>query len=120
MAQQKKIDAQLAIAEKIIAYIMNTDESNLLPSNTGIDDIVLESKIRDYNDICLKYQKIRSTASGENPVVQDLKNTLISQRISILSSLKSLVKKLEAQKQEKWHLSLYNFLLPSKKEPDLR
>lgn len=101
VAQQKKIDAQLAIAEKIIAYIMNTDESNLLPSNTGIDDIVLESKIRDYNDICLKYQKIRSTSSGENPVVQDLKNTLISQRISILSSLKSLVKKLEAQKQEK-------------------
>lgn len=101
VAQQKKIDEQLAIAEIIIANIMNTDESNLLPSNTGLDDIVLESKIRDYNDNCLKYQKIISTASGENPVVLDLKNTLISQRVSILSSLKSFVKKLEAQKQDK-------------------
>mgnify|MGYP002622955471 CR=1 FL=1 len=97
--QENASDAnlQLSIATSMQGYINSTDDKTLLPSNVGIADAGIEGQIKAYNDNMLKYQKIASTATGENPVIAQLQSEMSAQRANIQNSINKYINKLSAQ-----------------------
>ena len=97
--QENASDAslQLSIATSMQGYINSTDDKSLLPSNVGIADAGIEGQIKAYNDNMLKYQKIASTATGENPVIAQLQSEMSTQRANIQNSISKYINKLSAQ-----------------------
>ena len=91
-------------SEKITAielnnYINSISEPGieLIPENTDIASIKI--RIMEYNDNVLKYQKIASTASGENPVLYELRNTLTIQFQAIKHEINRYVLQLHANNE---------------------
>lgn len=97
--QEQASDAslQLSLATSMQGYINGTDDKSLLPSNIGIADAGIEGQIKAYNDNMLKYQKIASTATGENPVIAQLQNEMSAQKANIQNSINKYINKLSAQ-----------------------
>ena len=97
--QENASDAslQLSIASSMQGYINSADDKSLLPSNVGIADAGIEGQIKAYNDNMLKYQKIASTATGENPVIAQLQSEMSAQKANIQNSISKYINKLSAQ-----------------------
>lgn len=67
------LENQLSLAKYIKNYLTDPGKSSeLIPANTGISDVNIESQIGEYNEMLLKRDKLISNSSNKNPVVQDL------------------------------------------------
>lgn len=88
---------QLSLAASMRDYVNSAAPDALLPSNTGIANAGIEGLIKEYNDNMLKYQKIASTSSDENPVMKELKSTLTTQRNNIQGAINSYIGQLGAK-----------------------
>ena len=97
--QENATDAnlQLSLATSMRDYVNSSLDDALIPSNTGIANAGIEGQIKEYNDNMLKYQKIASTATGDNPVINDLKKTLDTQRAGIQKAINSYISQLSAK-----------------------
>jgi len=91
--QQNAQDAnlQLSIATEMQRGINSTGENDLLPSNIGIGDSNIEGQIKDYNDKMLRYNRIATSSSDENPVMQELKQELSTQRSKIQNDINKYI-----------------------------
>ena len=73
------LENQLSLAKYIKNYLTDPGKSSdLIPANTGISDVNIESQIGEFNEMLLKRDKLISNSSSKNPVVQDLNNSLIA------------------------------------------
>lgn len=92
--QQQGLDLenQLALAKYILVYLGDpANSSDLIPSNTGISDVNIESQISEYNDLLLKRDKLISNSSNKNPVVTDMNNSLAAMRQNVVRAVENLV-----------------------------
>lgn len=88
---------QLSLATSMRDYVNSSQDDALIPSNTGIANAGIEGQIKEYNDNMLKYQKIANTATGDNPVVDELKKTLTTQRAGIQKAINNYIGQLSAK-----------------------
>lgn len=92
------INNQLQMTKYIRNYL-NADASNerVLPSNTGVDNLELESQISAYNEKLLERNRIRSKSSSANPLVQNLDKELGEMRGAIIGSVDNSIVNLNTQ-----------------------
>lgn len=71
-----ELETQLRLAQFIKNYLTDpTKDTDLIPSNTGIGDMNIESQISLYNTAKLKRDALVDDSSENNPVVQELNKT---------------------------------------------
>jgi len=93
-----RLQNQRKMAEYVRNYLSDPrNSSDLIPSNTGVNDINVESQINNYNQELLKRNKLIDNSSERNPVVQDLNKKLTSLRQSIIRTVDNLIVNLDIQ-----------------------
>lgn len=97
--QENASDAnlQLSIATTMQGFINSTNDETLLPSNLGLADASIESQIKAYNDNMLRYQRISSTATGENPVIAQLQSEMNAQKTKIQNDINNYISRLSRE-----------------------
>ncbi|MCM1138953.1 MAG: polysaccharide biosynthesis tyrosine autokinase [Muribaculum sp.] len=92
------INNQLQMTRYIRNYL-NADQANekVLPTNTGVENLELESQISQYNSKLLERNNLRSKSSSENPLVQNLDFELSEMRSAIIASVDNSIVNLQNQ-----------------------
>ena len=100
------VQTQISIAESMQAYLADaSNDSELIPVNTGLNSPAIETSINQYNILMLRRDKLIEEGSAQNPIVLDLENSMKALKQSIVRSVDNLIASLEikyrdAQRQE--------------------
>lgn len=88
----------LAMAEHVVQNMRNLKESrHLIPANTGIDNVGIESQIAEYNKTLLKLNNLISNSSANSPVVINMEGELSAMRDNLIASIENYIVTLKAQ-----------------------
>ena len=82
------LNNRLAVTRYIRNYL--TSESvhdQLLPVNSGVDNVGIESQIASYNEMMMRRNSLLASSSAQNPLVVELDKKLSALRGAILTSL---------------------------------
>lgn len=99
------LENQLQLVEFIREYLTDPKKAkDLIPSNTGVADVNIESQISEYNKLLLERDKLLQNSGAENPIVTDMNQALELSRQAIvrsvdnaIASLKIRIKNMKAQ-----------------------
>ena len=100
-AENKKellvLNSQLSTAQYIRKELNNKKLSQLLPTNSGIANVNIESQIGEYNTIVLERNRLIANSSEKNPLAKDMANSLQSMQRTIIQSVDNLIVSLNTQ-----------------------
>jgi capsular exopolysaccharide synthesis family protein len=86
------LENQKTLAGYIHNYLTDPSRSSdLIPANTGISDVNIETQISEYNNTLLKRDRLISNSSNRNPVVLDLNNSLTAMKQTIIRAVDNLI-----------------------------
>lgn len=92
------LNNQLSMAKYVQEYMKKgTTANQLLPSNSGIGSTNIEQQINIYNTTLLQKNKLLANSSEQNPIIQDLNQTLSSMKQAILRSIDDYIETLKIQ-----------------------
>lgn len=92
------LHTQRSMAEYVNKYLkQDVDMNNLLPVNSGIDNINIETQINRYNELVLTRNNLQSNSSANNPFIKELNKSIAALRQSIIKSIDDLVAMLNIQ-----------------------
>ena len=94
--QYKQESVALEMQKTLVGYLKEylvdpRKGSELLPVNTGIDDLNIESQINEYNALLLKRDKLIENSSDRNPVVMDLNDSLNAMKQIMLRAIDNVM-----------------------------
>lgn len=95
-----EVEMQLQLAKYIKDYMGGMKKHELIPANTGISDMGLESQISAYNTECLKFNKLAATSGTANPVTIELDKSLTSMHNNINRSIDNFLRTLQIKLQQ--------------------
>lgn len=82
------LNTQLTMTRYVGNYLKRDVAMNqLLPANSGIDNIKIEEQIGDYNKLLLQRNNFFANSSAKNPLVNDMNKSLISMKNAIVHSV---------------------------------
>ncbi|CAM3762333.1 GumC family protein [Flavobacterium chungbukense] len=82
------IESQILLADLLKNSIESQKAFELLPADIGIQNLIINQLVADYNTAVLSHQKFQTSAGSSNPSVQLLVSTLTSLRNNIINSVK--------------------------------
>ncbi|MDR1258509.1 MAG: polysaccharide biosynthesis tyrosine autokinase [Tannerellaceae bacterium] len=86
------LENQKTLAGYIHDYLTDPSRSaDLIPANTGISDVNIETQISEYNNTLLKRDRLISNSSNRNPIVLDLNNSLTAMKQTIIRAVDNLL-----------------------------
>lgn len=92
------LENQITLAKFIREYLTDpAKNADLIPSNTGVSDVNIETQISEYNEMLLRRNKLISNSSERNPVVMDLNNSLVAMKQTIIRAIDNLIVGLNIQ-----------------------
>ena len=98
-ADAMELETQLRLANFIKDYLTDpSKETDLIPSNTGISDMNIENQISLYNAAKLKRDHLIDDSSVNNPVVQELNNSLRAMKQSIIRAVDNMIVSLNVKR----------------------
>lgn len=86
-AKQVEVDAQLNLTDALINYLSRQNNSQVLPSNIGLQNTEAAGNISAYNQLVLERNRLLESATPQNPLIIDLNKQISSLRISVMESL---------------------------------
>lgn len=96
-----ELETQLRLANFIKDYLTDpAKETDLIPSNTGIGDMNIESQISLYNTAKLKRDHLIDDSSANNPVVLELNNSLRAMKQNIIRAVDNMIVSLNVQRSD--------------------
>ena len=96
-----ELETQLRLANFIKDYLTDpAKETDLIPSNTGIGDMNIESQINLYNTAKLKRDHLIDDSSVNNPVVLELNNSLRAMKQNIIRAVDNMIVSLNVQRSD--------------------
>ena len=96
-----ELETQLRLAQFIKDYLTDpTKDTDLIPSNTGIGDMNIESQINLYNTAKLKRDALVDDSSENNPVVQELNNSLRAMKQNIIRAVDNMIVTLNVKRND--------------------
>lgn len=96
-----ELETQLRLANFIKEYLTDpTKETGLIPTNTGISDMNIENQINLYNSAKLKRDRLIDDSSENNPVVQELNNTLRAMKQNIIRAVDNMIVSLNVKRDD--------------------
>ena len=100
-AENKKqllaLNSQLSTAKYIRKELNRKSLTQPLPSNSGIDNVNIQSQIGEYNTMMLERNRLLENSSEKNPLVKDLSKSLRSMQTAIVQSVDNLISSLNTQ-----------------------
>ena len=97
----QELELQARMARYIKSYLVDpSKETELIPSNTGIADINIETQITAYNANKLKRDKLIEGSSDKNPIVQELNKNLIAMRQNIIRAIDNMIVSIDVKLNE--------------------
>ena len=97
-AQILTLNNQLYMTRYIRNYLANdANRTQLLPANSGIESVNIESQIAEYNKQLLQRNSLVANSSAENPLVVDMDQALASMRGAIIRSIDNQIVTLNSQ-----------------------
>lgn len=100
-ADAMELESQLRLANFIKDYLTDPGkETDLIPSNTGISDMNIENQISLYNAAKLKRDHLIDDSSVNNPVVQELNNSLRAMKQSIIRAVDNMIVSLNVKRND--------------------
>lgn len=100
-ADAMELETQLRLANFIKDYLTDpSKETDLIPSNTGISDMNIENQISLYNAAKLKRDHLIDDSSVNNPVVQELNNSLRAMKQSIIRAVDNMIVSLNVKRND--------------------
>ena len=100
-ADAMELETQLRLANFIKDYLTDpSKETDLIPSNTGISDMNIENQISLYNAAKLKRGNLIDDSSVNNPVVQELNNSLRAMKQSIIRAVDNMIVSLNVKRND--------------------
>lgn len=96
-----ELETQLRLANFIKDYLTDpAKQTDLIPSNTGIGDMNIESQINLYNTAKLKRDHLIDDSSANNPVVLELNNSLRAMKQNIIRAVDNMIVSLNVQRSD--------------------
>ena len=96
-----EVETQLNLVNYIDEFLRDESKSNnLIPSNIGITDVSLETSLSEYNAVVLQRMRIQRTATGENPVIEQMDAQLASMRKNIIATIGSVRESLKIRQRD--------------------
>lgn len=100
-ADAMELETQLRLANFIKDYLTDpSKETDLIPSNTGISDMNIENQISLYNAAKLKRDHLIDDSRVNNPVVQELNNSLRAMKQSIIRAVDNMIVSLNVKRND--------------------
>ena len=94
-----RINNQLTLA-KLINDALKTSDSELLPSNIGLENSNVNGLIEDYNKAVIERDKLSSGGGKNNPTVQIANATINDLKSNIQYSLKAYINQLQVSQNQ--------------------
>lgn len=92
------LNNQLYMSEYILDYLKDgKNDKKLLPVNSGISNINIESQIQEYNNMVLKRDNLVANSSESNPLVVTMDMSMASVKNAIIGSVENHIKILDEQ-----------------------
>lgn len=86
------LENQISLAEYVYSYLIDTTKAyTIIPSNMGISDINIERQIDTFNKLLFQRNKLIGNSSSNNPVIEDLNNSLTSMKRTIIKSTENYI-----------------------------
>ena len=96
-----ELETQIRLADFIKDYLTDpTKETDLIPANTGLADMNIESQINLYNTAKLKRDRLMDDSSENNPVVEELNNSLRAMKQTIIRAVDNLIVSLNVKRED--------------------
>ena len=96
-----ELETQLRLAQFIKDYLTDpTKDTDLIPSNTGIGDMNIESQISLYNPAKLTRDALVDDSSENNPGVQELNNSLRAMKQNIIRAVDNMIVTLNVKRND--------------------
>lgn len=96
-----ELETQLRLANYIKEYLTDpAKETDLIPANTGISDMNIESQINLYNAAKLKRDRLLDDSSEKNPVVEELNNSLRAMKQTIIRAVDNMIVSLNVKRDD--------------------
>ncbi|MDP5230053.1 MAG: polysaccharide biosynthesis tyrosine autokinase [Cellulophaga sp.] len=86
--EQQQIETQLELTKSILNYADN-DSYNLFPSNLGLEESTSNQLIQEYNSLVIERNRLATSSTAQNPVVQNLSNQINQLKGNLKSNLES-------------------------------
>lgn len=98
--RQVDVEMQLELVRTMTDYVKEGRDSDLLPTNLGIDTDGLGAAINSYNTLVLERNRILATSTEKNPAVVNLNDQIESLKSTVLGSLSNARTSLEIAKND--------------------
>ncbi|MEH6307439.1 polysaccharide biosynthesis tyrosine autokinase [Olivibacter sp. CPCC 100613] len=95
----KEQEAQLKVMGELETYVKNP-QNQRIPSSTVIQNSSFASSLNQYNALIQDYEKKKLSYTDSNPVLQNLKSQIASERTNLLQNISSYRKELQLTSSE--------------------
>jgi capsular exopolysaccharide synthesis family protein len=86
-----EIETQLNLVQFVLDFVEDDKYSNqLIPANLGITDPALVMLITEYNELMLRKMRVERSASGDNPVLNQMHSQLSLMRENVIATMISV------------------------------
>lgn len=86
-AKQIELESQLELTNALVDFMGRQNNTQILPSNVGLNNPTAASNITAYNQLVLERNRLLENATPQNPLVIDLNKQISSLRSSVMESL---------------------------------
>ena len=87
--QLSEINRKIAVLDDVEKYVNSKDQNQgIIPSTLELDNPVLSDLLRQLYDLEINYEKVKITASDNNPTVISLFNQIVKTKSVILENIK--------------------------------
>lgn len=98
---QLLVERNLSLAKYIQSFLRQTSADNeLMPANLGLTEQGIDNSISMYNELKLKYDRLKQSSSENSPIVQETSMQLVAMRKSINAAVDNYIKTLSLQLHE--------------------
>ena len=113
-------ETQIELSNLLKEALIKSEAFGLLPSNIGIDNVILNNLVDQFNNLILQRDKLLKTAGKQNPIITNIESQIASARSNINKSIDSYIKQLNINlSQQKVNFNRSNSLvykLPTNEE----
>jgi capsular exopolysaccharide synthesis family protein len=105
-------ETQIELSNLLKEALIKSEAFGLLPSNIGIDNVILNNLVDQFNNLILQRDKLLKTAGKQNPIITNIESQIASARSNINKSIDSYIKQLNINlSQQKVNFNRSNSLV---------
>lgn len=98
--RQLDVEMQLELVRTMIDYVKNGNESDLLPTNLGIQKEGVVGAVNSYNQLVLERNRLMGSSTGKNPIIINLNDQISAVKATVLGSLNNAKTSLEIARND--------------------